>query len=239
MDGAEQLFRLGKAAAGRVGDDGLGAVGVRAVGVGEQRAVLVGEQEAGHDGVDAQLGAELGGKLGGHVLGVAGDGRLGGAVAYHAGQRAQGGLGAEVDDGAFLVLRHDGHEDRGGQDGAEQVEVDHLAEGVDVQIEERLVRRDGGSRHVASGGVEQDVDGAEACHDVALVLLQRVFVEYVGGEEQGFADGVQFGFEGAALFCCAVEYDNLGALSGQVFRDVLSQDAATAGDDGYFSFDVE
>ena len=81
------------------------------------------------------------------------------------------------------------------QDGAEEVEVYHLAEGVDVQVEERFVRRDGGSGHVAACGVQQDVDGAETFYDGFLVLFQYFLVQYVGREEQGFCLLVQLSFQ--------------------------------------------
>ena len=239
MNGSEEFFRFREASARCVRDDGLCAVCIRTVGIGEERTVLVGEQESRNDGVHAELRAELGCQLGCHIAGIVADGCLGGAVTYHARQRTESGFGAEVNDGALLVLCHDVYEHHGGEYRTEEVQVYDFAECVHIQVEHGLVRSDGGARHIAACGVQQHVDGAETFEYGFLVFFQHFLVQYVGYEEQRFGLLVKFGFQFPARFFHTVQNYDFGSLLGQIVRDVSSQNTATACQDDYLVFDVE
>ena len=126
-----------------------------------------------------------------------------------------------------------------GDDGAEEVQFHDLAESVEVEVEEGFVGSDGGSSHVASGGIQQDVDGAEACHDGVAVLLQDLLLQYVRDEEECLALLVQLCLKLFALVFDAVEHDNLCPLLYQIMGNVPAQDAAAASQHDNFPFDVK
>ena len=65
-----------------------------------------------------------------------------------------------------------------------QVEIDDLLEGLEIQVGERLVGRDGGSRLVAARAVDEAVDAAPPGEDRVAGTLQRGAVEHVGGESE-------------------------------------------------------
>ena len=239
MYGAEELFRFGEAASWRVCDDGFGAVSQRAVLVGQERAVLVGEQEARHDGVDAQVRTELAGQLGGHVFRVVGDGSLCCSVAHDACEGAQCTLGTEVHDGTLPASGHYGDKHLSGQDCAEEVQFHHLAEVAEVEVEEGLVGRDGCTGHVASGSIEQDIDGAEASHDVVAVLFQQFFLQHVAYEEECFAFLAKLGLQFLAPALIAAKHDNLGSLLYEIVGNVPAKNAVAASEHDYFSLNVK
>ena len=205
-----------------MGDDGLCTVCVRTVGVGEQRTVLVGEQESRNNGIHAEFGAEFGCQFGRHIACIIADGRFGGTVTYHARQRTKGGFGAEVNDGAFLVLCHDVYEHHGGKHRTEEVQVYHFAECVHIEVEHGLVRSDGSARHVAACGVQQHIDSAEAFEDGFLVFFQHFLVQYVGYEKQGFGLSVKLGFQFPACLFHTVQNYDFSSLLGQIVGDVFS-----------------
>ena len=167
------------------------------------------------------------------------DGSLRSTIAHDARQGTQGTFGAEVHDGALLVLCHDGHEHLCGDDGAEEVQLHDLAESVEVEVEEGLVGSNGSAGHVASGGIQQDIDGAEALHNIVAVLLQNLLLQDVRDEEECLALLVQLCFKLLALVFDAVEHDNLCPLLYQIVGNVPAQDAATASQHDNFPFDVE
>ena len=217
MDGSVEFLGHAEAFERRLADDVESALGVAAVGVGEERAVLLGEEEARRDGVHADAFAELGGYFIGHEGGEIADAGFGGGVAAHAGQWTEGGHGREVDDAALLLLHHGFEEHLGGDDRAEEVEVEHTLEVFGLQVEDVAVRSDGGSGHVASGGIEQGVHTSVGGEDVAQVLLHDGCVHYVGLEEHGFSSfGLDVSHDGLSHFGFASHDDDFGSLRSQV-----------------------
>ena len=242
MERTYQFVGLKETAEGSVADDLVGTVGQAAVGVGEQSPVLVGEQEAGSDGIDAQALAELDGKFSCEPLCPAGHAGLGDAVSGDAGEGTERGHAAEIDDAALLLLYHGLCEDLGGDDGAEGVEVDDLAGGVDVQVEDGLFGSHICRAHVASCCVKEDVHAAIGLEDVCKILLENRCVEHVGGEEHRLsAVSLDFRDELIAFFGNALkveEYD-FAALCCEILYDGGSKHTAGAGHYDHAALDIK
>ena len=171
MDGTTEFFGFCETSGRSMANDILSARCERAVRVGEQCTVLVGNQEARHDSIDTDTRTELLCHLGSHILGVTCDSRLSTAVSEDAGERTQCRLGTEIDNSPFFLLTKDRAEYLGGQDSAEKVLFDHLADSLVRSIEKRFVGCDIGCSHIASCRIQENVDSAKACQYIALVLL--------------------------------------------------------------------
>lgn len=219
--------------------DLLPAEGKRAIRVGEQGTVLIGNKEARDDSVDTDVGTELHSHLACHELGVTSDSRLGCAVSDHACEGAESRLGAEIDDSTFLVVAQDFTEHLGRQHGTEEVEIDDLAEGLLVEVEEGLVGCDSSPCHVAACGVEEDIDSAIFSEDVGAVLNECLLIEDIGGEEHALAHLVELLLESTASLLVTIEDDDTRTLLGKVEGNALPEDTAAASKNDYFARDIK
>ena len=70
------------------------------------------------------------------------------------------------EDDALLALGHVAADDLRRDDGAQQVQVEHPAQGIRGQVEEGFVGAGGGIRFVAAGGVDQAIDLAKLGQDL-------------------------------------------------------------------------
>ena len=124
--------------------------------VGQPRAHRGGDQ-AGVDAVDADAVAELAGLHRGHA-GEPVDAGLGGGVDRDAGEGDRGGDRRDVDDHTALAGRtagaHGAERVLETERGAEQVDVELLADGVRVEVDDQAGDLD-------AGVVDQDVEAAE------------------------------------------------------------------------------
>ncbi len=169
-----------------------------ALSIDHQEAILVSKKEAGGDGVDTDVGAVFLGHVDGEPLGEVGDGGFGGAVGGDAGEGAEGVHGGDVDDAAVAAVGYAAAEDLTGLEGAGEVEVEDVVDGLDVEVEEGAVGCGGGLGLVASGGVDEDVDGAEGGGD----LFEGLFEVGAVGDVAGDAEGVTaFGLNCVGYFC--------------------------------------
>jgi len=92
----------------------------------KQKVVLPGVKESGRDGVDPYFRGVFLRHVDCQPLREIADTRLGGVVGNRAGQRPEAGHGCDGDNVPLPLLRHDLGEHLAGNDGAEQIEVDHL-----------------------------------------------------------------------------------------------------------------
>lgn len=237
LDGAAELLGASEPLEGGLADHVGAALRERAVGIGEQGAILIGEEEARGDGVDADAGGELGGHLSGEELGEIGDAGFGGGISHHAGEGAEGGHGGEIDDGALAGCHHRAHEHLRGDDGAHEVHSEHLLEGLDVDVEESFVGRNGGTGLIASGGIEQGIDAAIAGHDGIAGGLHGLYIHHIGGDKHRFAGAVSDLFDyGIAFGLTAAEDHHFCAFIGEVGGDAAAQHSGASGDHHHFIF---
>ena len=109
-----------------------------------------------------------------------------------------------------------------------------------IEVEEVLVRCDGGAFHIASCGVEQGVDASEVLEDVLTVLFYQFDIHHVGLIEFGDAAFVSDLFHDlvAYLFLTSEDSD-LGSLLCEVLANAATKDTCAAGDDDNIAFNVE
>lgn len=154
VDGAAEFLGLAHTTEGSLTYHILSALGEGAVGIGEQTAVLLGDEEARGNGVHADALAEFLGAFGGHEGGEIADASLGCCISAHAGHGAEGCHRREVDDRALALIYHWAEEHLCGDDSAGEVEVEHSLKLLGFEVEEGLLGGDGGTLHIASGGIQ-------------------------------------------------------------------------------------
>jgi len=135
---------------------------------------------------------------------------------------------AHVDDRAALLLRvHRLEAGAGGQEGAVEVDREHLLPG----LERHLVHR---ADHLHAGIADQDVDAAELAHDALHTGLHLRLAGDVHGDADGLAAGIA-DLPGHRLgpFQVEVGDGDLGALAGEGQRDAAADAAGRTRDDGY------
>ncbi len=238
---AELLFAVAEAAHGRSGQDLARAGRGRAVRVEEQRRVLLGGEEAGGDGVDAN--ADLA-EMHRQPLGKVGDGGFRAGIGGDLGQRRVGVHAADVQDVAALPAHHLPGKGLGGQQRANEVQVEHEFHAGFVQIEEgfcvgldvaqlKVFLVGGSTGIVAARAVEQDVAGAKVGQHLIGHSEADVLVQYVAAVRfRHAALGHDFLGEFVGVFIVQIQQGHLRAGPGQDFRKIGAQHAARAGDHG-------
>ena len=109
-----------------------------------------------------------------------------------------------------------------------------------LQVEERAVRADSGSRHIASGSIQQGVYASVSLQDVSQILLQFAAVHHVGSQEHGFsALCLDVRHDGVAYLGFAAKDNHFGAFFGQIGCDGFTQYAGSSGDNYYSVSDVK
>ena len=242
MEGSEKFLRLKETSERSVGQNLVRAVGQTAVRIREQGTVLVREQESRSDGVDPEALAELYRKLAGQILGPVGHSGLGHTITRDTGKRPERSLAAEVDDRTFLLLHHSLREDHRRKHCTEQIEIHHLADSLDIQVENCLLRRNSGGGHISAGGVQQDIDPAKLRHDLLAVGLKRLLVKHVGRKEARLPSlSLDLGDNALTLLGSPVKIQkgDLRALRGEIFHNRGSENPAGPRHHHHFSFDVK
>src|SRR5215213_3678704 len=229
-DGEGQLGVLGRTPhplrEGRVAHQGTGHL------VGD-RGGRAGREEAGRDGQhpDAQ-GAEVAG----HGERHPGDGSLGRGVGDLTDLALEGGDRRGVDDDAALVVlrlvrRHVRCGEPGDVERRHGVEVEHLAEGLQVV---RAVLAERALGHAATGGGHADVQAAELRHGGGEDRL--------GAGEVGDVDDVEptthVRRDLLAVGAGPVQHGDLRATSGQQLGSRPSHAGRAAEDDGLLPLDL-
>ena len=102
-------------------------------------------------------------------------GGFGSTITHDAGKRAQGGFGREVNDSTFSLVSHYIGKYHCRENCSEQIQVYHLTESVDVQVENRAVRSDGRASHITAGCIQQCIDTTIFGQDIFFVLFQNFF----------------------------------------------------------------
>ena len=242
MEGSEKFLRLKETTERRVGENLVGAVGQTAVRIREQGTVLVGEQETRSYGVDSETFAELYGQLAGQVLCPVGHGGLCDTITRDTGKRPERSLAAEVDDRTFLLLHHSLREDHRRKHCTEQIEIHHLADSLDIQVENCLLRRNSGGGHISAGGVQQDIDPAKLRHDRLAVCLKCILVKHICSEEASLTSlSLDFGDNALTLLggTVKIQKSDLRALGGEIFHNRGSENPAGPRHHHHFSLDVK
>ena len=222
-------------------EDGFAAGGEFAGGgVGEEEAVLFSEEEARRDGVDADFLRVILAEVDGQPLREVADGGLGGRVGGDFGEGAEGVHAGDVEDDALAGAGHFLAEDLGGQEGADEVEVEDELDGVCGHIEEGHFGAGGGFFFVATGAVDEDVDAAVGGEDLVLGGFDGGLVEDVAPDGESFAavllDLID-DFEGEVLL--KVEDGHGRAGLGEANGHFAAEHAAAAGDGDDFTGEVE
>jgi hypothetical protein len=160
------------------GDDARHLMGRAVAPLGnalEQRGARGGRMHGGHqrcldrarrDRVHADPGL---GQLDGHHLGQRDEPALGGAVgaAPRVAHQARGR--GDVDDGAAALRGHPARRGARDDEGADQVDLQHLAEGARGRVEEGNLRADAGRLHQARDAAEARLRAFEHALDLGLV----------------------------------------------------------------------
>ena len=240
VDSAAEFLGLAHATEGSLTYHILSALGEGAVGIGEQTAVLLGDEEARGNGVHSDALAEFLGALGGHEGGEIADTSLGCGISAHAGHRTEGCHRREVDDRALALIYHWAEEHLCGDDSAGEVEVEHSLKLLGFEVEEGLLGGDGGTLHIASGGIQESVDTSVFLDDVVAVLLHHLLIHHVGLEEFTLAAGLLDvgNYLGAHIFL-ATEDNHFGSIEGQILCNGAAQYSGAARDGYHVALDIK
>ena len=144
------------------------------------------DEEAGGDGVDPKPFSELVGHFHRHPSRKVINAGFGGRVPANAGERLLGGHGRNVDDGALVLFDHRLGEDLGRANRPHQVQVHHVLEVTEFQVEHVLVRHQGRAVHVPAGTVHQDVEGSPFIQGLLSCTLKILPLEDVRLQRDGF-----------------------------------------------------
>jgi len=126
------------------------------------------------------------------------------------------------------------------EDGALEVKGHDAAVGGEIEIEERLVRRDDGAGLVAAGGVDERIDATVAGDDLVTHALEAGAVEHIDGERGGLAG--QTGAIGAGeveFRLVTAEENDAGASGDKVARRRAGENAGGAGDKNHAAGEIE
>jgi len=137
-------------------------------------------------------------------------------------------------------LDHSRAKDLAGQQRAHQIEIEDLLEGFDGQIEHGFVGREGRSGHIATGGIDQNIDLAPALQYLVARRLKLLFVEHIGGQGHGLAaSGLDLLRHLFGQRLATPEHADLGAGLAQTASHGTAQDACATGNDCDFAFEAE
>ena len=240
VDGAAEFLGLAHTTEGSLTYHILSALGEGAVGIGEQAAVLLGDEEARGNGVHSDALAEFLGALGGHEGGEIADASLGCGISAHAGHRTEGCHRREVDDRALALIYHWAEEHLCGDDSAGEVEVEHSLKLLGLEVEEGLLGGDGGTLHIASGGIQESVDTSVFLNDVVAVLLHHLLIHHVGLQKFTLATSLlDVGYNlGAHIFLATEDY-HFGSIEGQILCNGAAQYSGAARDGYHVALDIK
>ena len=235
------LFAVAEAAHGGGSQDLFGAGGGGAVLVVEEPCVLLAGKEARGNGVDPD--AHLA-EVHCQPLGEVGDGSLGAGVGRDLGQGQVGVHAGDVHDVAAGAAHHLPGKGLRGQQGADEVQVEHHLHAALVQIEEGhgvIVQ----IRHleeflvgvgpgvVAAGTVHQNVAGTQIRHHLLCHLQAVGLVHNVAGVALGNAafclDRIG---QLLQLLHVAAQQSHFGSCPGQSLGENGTKGAAGTGDHG-------
>ena len=149
---------------------------VRSVRICHQSTVLLRQEESRSNCIYTQTFSEFDRQFTGQVFSQVGNGGFGSTITHDAGKRAQGGFGREVNDSTFSLVSHYIGKYHCRENCSEQIQVYHLTESVDVQVENRAVRSDGRASHITAGCIQQCIDATIFGQDIFFVLFQNFFV---------------------------------------------------------------
>ena len=187
-------------------------------------------------------------------LGKVADRRLGPAVCGDLGQRAERVHGGDIDDDAVSVQRHISRENLCRQQRADEVQVEDEADASRVKIKERDLSL-GGAFRIRLGGefagsrsfrmisacaVDQDITGAVCILHSLMSRQQTLFFQYVCGDSDRLAAVLLNCLRRLlSVFKTEVEDCDFCAALSQSRSHGTAQDAATAGHDGDFVFQID
>jgi len=155
------------------------------------------------------------------------------AVRAEAGVTGDAGDGTDVDDAAVVARNHTACDGLRDEKAAAQICVENQIPIIPSDFERGLA-------NVAAGIVDQDVEMAVdvfGSRSKFLDVLLIADVEFEGGGAA--AEGPDFFFKGRERFAAAAGEDEVGAGFGECAREILSEPAACAGDDGDAAGEVE
>ena len=139
-----------------------------------------------------------------------------------------------------MLLHHVLRKNYGGDYGSHQIQIDHLAEVIHLQIKNGVVRADGGTRHIPPGTVDQHINLSVGSHDITGILLQHSLVGDIRLQEDRLATG---GFHAlnqlVPLFLVPCQHRHLRTMSRQVGHHRAAQHAGTSRDDNNLILYIE
>ena len=186
----------------------------------------------------------------GQPLGEVGHSGLGAGVGRYLGQGQVSVHAGDVEDVAARATHHLAGEGLGGQQGADEVQVEHHLYTTLVEVEEGhgIVLEVGhleilfvsvGAGVVAAGTVHQNIAGAKLCHHVLSHLQAVGLVHDVAGVAPGDAAlGLDLVGQSLELLHIAAQQGDFCACPGQSLGEDGAQGAACARDDGHLAGQV-
>ena len=165
-------------------NDGLGTGCERTVGVCEQVTVLISQEETRGNSIHTKTLAKLHSQLAAHILRPVDHRSLRHAIARNTCQRTQSRLRGDVDNRATALRNHSLDKNHRRQDSAKEVQIHHLTHRLNVEIEDRLIGRNGSRCLIAASAIDEHVDTAVCLHDSVIATLQRRLVQHVALQEQ-------------------------------------------------------
>src|SRR5216683_1799349 len=174
------MVRLAKPPKRGVADDRAASGGGFAIRLHEQFAILFAYEKARRNRIHADLALITGAQLNRQPAGQVVDRRFRGPVTGVPRQGAGRCHRGDVHDRAIPSLDHGPPEDKARQQGAGQVQVDHLLERGPRHPKNIAAFRDGRRSDVAAGGIDQCGDRSPPADDHVTGRLERIAIEHAG-----------------------------------------------------------
>ncbi len=241
VEGSEDFIGLAETQHRSVVDDFLPTFGEASILVGQECPVLVGDEEPWGNGIDSDTGTVALGHFGCHPAGEVVDAGFGVGIAEHPGDGLFGGHRGEIENRSLPFFRDGFAKNEGGDHRALEVEIHDLGVVVELEgIKQILVGTGNGSSHVASGSIDQDVDGAESCDHVIVGSLDLFAVGDITSEAcDVFRDGFCFLDRFFNFFGEEAEDGHFGSLFEEVASQSPGKNTGGSGDGDDFVFDIE
>lgn len=185
-------------------------------GGGLIKVVHLGLDPAGTDGVDANV---AGAPLDGERTGEADEAMLGGVVGGAVGDAGEPGDRGDVDDASLPLLKHEGAEALGKEEGGDQVDLEHAAEGGGFDAF-------GGCDEADAGVVDEDIGAAPALTNDLDTARNEGFVGDIAEELFAVGGGNDMGTR------LAIDESESVAGFGEEFRGAAADTLRGSGDDG-------
>ena len=99
---------------------------------------------------------------------------------------------------------------------------------------------DGGTLHIASGGIQESVDTSVFLNDVVAVLLHHLLIHHVGLQKFTLATSLlDVGYNLGAHIFLAAEDNHFGSIEGQILCNGAAQYSGAARDGYHVALDIK